>query len=1022
MPRSDARSSLIRAGFAAPSAAEALLGEVASALGEPAERVLAMVDERVLDPDQAIEHLARIVRDGGDRARTALADPEVVRVALRLLGASTGLASFLHRHPDALPEIAAGSGELATRPQLQERLAASVGVGPDAVARDGGYGLARAGVAGDDAKRDLRIRYRIELAKIAAFDLAGGDPTSLLQPVAHALAHLAGEAIDAALMVARADVSSPPAGFGRFPAEQVDAVRLAVIGMGKTGAEELNYISDVDVMFVVATAPDADVTTARSVEIGTRLAAAAMRVIDDVNVEPALWEVDANLRPEGKDGALVRTVDSYAQYYERWAKNWEFQALLKARPMAGDLDLGQALVDRVAPLVWASAGRDDFVAHVRAMRERVTDHIPADEVDIQLKLGPGGLRDIEFTVQLLQLAHGQSDESLRVRGTLEAIERLRDRGYIGREHADEFTEDYRFLRTLEHRLQLRRLRRTHLMPRDDEGLRVLARAARFANADELVRHWQRVKLRVRGLHEQVFYAPLIQAVASLPSDAFTLTSERAAERLRAIGYRDPKGALTHLEALTKGVSRRAQMQRNLLPVLLDWFAQGADPDQGLLAFRKLSEQLGDTPWYLRLLRDSNAAAQRLCVLLSGSKFAAVFLELYPEAVRWLDDDRLLRPRALEAHADELRETARRHDDEKSLQRAVRTVRRREVLRLAIGSMLQVNDIDATGKALSDVATATLEAATTAIRRFDDAEAGAAYPPFAIIAVGRYGGEELGFGSDLDVLYVYDGEAEGFSADEANRVAKKFVGRITEFLADPRLPLELDAGLRPEGKTGPLARSIEAYRTYYEKWSLGWEAQALLRARDVVGDEDLRRRFIEIADATRFPPNGLTADDVREIRRIKARVESERLPRGADPARHLKLGRGSLSDVEWLVQLWQLQHAHEHASLRTPSTIGALTAALEAGLVGAPDASVLRDAWMLASRVRSAVYLHGNKASDVLPLDGRELDGVARLLGRGPGSAQALEDDYLAVTRRARRVFEELFYGNVEPQGFGGRDR
>ncbi|MGO2110817.1 MAG: bifunctional [glutamine synthetase] adenylyltransferase/[glutamine synthetase]-adenylyl-L-tyrosine phosphorylase [Pseudoclavibacter sp.] len=915
---------------------------------------------------------------------------------------------------------------LATRDELFATMARAVAApphdrsaGPNApgpvVETPNGATGRRATLTDSEARRALRIRYRTELTKIAAYDLFSDDPVTVVPEVARALADLAGAALDAAVSIARNEISSPPAGFGKFPGEQVDAVRFAVIGMGKSGAEELNYISDVDVMFVAEPEADSEIETSRAIEIGSRLASTTMRVIDDVEVEPALWEVDANLRPEGKDGALVRTIDSYAQYYGRWAKNWEFQALLKARPMAGDRELGERFIERVAAYVWASASRDDFVGQARAMRERVTENIPRDEVAVQLKLGPGGLRDIEFTVQLLQLTHGQRDESLRVRGTMEALVRLRDGGYIGVEPAARFAEDYRFLRLLEHRVQLRRLRRTHLMPRDEAGLRALARATGFSNAGELTKRWQSVKVRVRGLHEQVFYAPLIQAVAALPSDRYVLTSEQALERLRASGYRDPKGALGHLQALTRGVSRRAQLQRNLLPVLLDWFGQGTDPDQGLLAFRRLSEQLGETPWYLRTLRDSQTAAQRLTTLLSGSKFAAVFFELYPDAVKWLDDDRLLARRTPESMFVEIAETIRRHDGEHELRRAIRTFRRREVLRLAIGAILQVSDIQTTGRSLTDIATVTLHAGLDAVRKLDGADA---YPPFAIIAAGRYGGAELGFGSDLDVLYVHGTVAPGDAGptgDEASRAAKQLVTRVGELLTDPRMPIDLDADLRPEGKAGPLVRSLEAYRSYYDKWSLGWEAQALLRARDAVGDAEVRARFIEIADATRYP-DGLGADEVREIRRIKARVESERLPRGADPSRHLKLGRGSLSDVEWLVQLLQLQHAHEYQGLRTTSTIGALDAARDAGLIGEADADALRDAWTLASRVRSAVYLHGNRQSDVLPLEAAQLDGVGRLLGNEPGQSQLLEDQYLAMTRRARRVFERLFYGEDTESG------
>ncbi|BDZ50819.1 hypothetical protein GCM10025867_30600 [Frondihabitans sucicola] len=208
------------------------------------------------------------------------------------------------------------------------------------------------------------------------------------------------------------------------------------------------------------------------------------------------------------------------------------------------------------------------------------------------------------------------------------------------------------------------------------------------------------------------------------------------------------------------------------------------------------------------------------------------------------------------------------------------------------------------------------------------------------------------------------------------------------------------------------RSLDAYAAYYARWALTWEAQALLRARGAAGDESLLNDFESLADTVRYPTR-LSDQDVREVKRIKARVESERLPKGADPSRHLKLGRGSLSDVEWFVQLLQLQHAAAVPGLRTPSTLTALAAAVEAGLVSAPDADRLRDAWVIASRARSAVMLWTSRTSDVLPTDRRQLEAVARLLEYPPGSATQLEEDYLATTRRARHVFEAGFYGLEE---------
>ena len=511
---------------------------------------------------------------------------------------------------------------------------------------------------------------------------------------------------------------------------------------------------------------------------------------------------------------------------------------------------------------------------------------------------------------------------------------------------------------------------------------------------------------MRGLHERLFYRPLLSAVAALPASGLELTSEQAEARLAAIGFRDPKGALAHIGALTAGVSRRATIQRHLMPVLISWFADGADPDYGLLAFRRLSDTLGTTHWYLRLLRDSSDAALRLTRVLSGSRFAGELLERTPEAVAWLEDLDELRPRSLAALDDEKRAVIARHGTAEPAAKVFRAIRRREVLRLALSAILDVCTVEELGHGLSDVTESHLSALVTAIR--GDGPDGI---EFAVIGMGRFGGRELGIGSDADIVYVFrpvDAEP-GAAQSRALRIVSDLV-RLSE---DARLPFELDADLRPEGRNGVIARSLDAYRAYYARWSLTWEAQALLRARGVAGDAGLIRDFIDLADTVRYPQE-ISERDIREVKRIKARVENERLPQGADPTRHLKLGRGSLSDVEWFVQLVQLEHGAEEPSLRTPSTLDALAAAVEHRHIAAGDARILRAAWVFASRARSALTLWLDRTTDVLPVERSQLEGVARIMGYPPGSATRLEDDYLQVTRRSRAVFERGFYG-VEPK-------
>jgi glutamate-ammonia-ligase adenylyltransferase len=555
-----------------------------------------------------------------------------------------------------------------------------------------------------------------------------------------------------------------------------------------------------------------------------------------------------------------------------------------------------------------------------------------------------------------------------------------------------------------------------VVPDDLGELRRLGRSFGFRRkpADELDELWHRHAIEVRRLHEKLFYRPLLAAAARLTTDEVRLTPEAARARLAALGYRDPAGAMRHLQSLTSGVSRRAAIQRQLLSVMLGWFAGGADPDAGLLAFRRVSDELGTTHWYLKMLRDSGAAAERMAHVLSASRLVAQLLERAPEAVAMLGNDGELVPRDRAATTAAARRAVDRHQgDPLGAVTAARGVRRREIVRTAIADIVGLVGLDEVGNALSDAAAAVLDGALRAAGAQVASRHGGLLPTrLLVVAMGRLGGGELGYGSDADVMFVHD-PLPGADEKLANDSAMEVFSELRRLLGapGPEPGLDVDPDLRPEGRNGPLIRSLDSYARYYERWSSPWEAQALTRAAPVAGDPDLARRFEELIDPLRWPTNGLSDSVVREIRRIKARVESERLPRGADPHRHLKLGRGSMSDVEWTVQLLQLRHAGEVPQLRTPSTTKALDAAVQAQLLAPVDAEVLMTAWRLASRVRNATVLWRGVPADALPTSLRELDGVARIVGYPPAAAMRLDEDYQRVTRRARTVVERVFYGD-----------
>lgn len=980
------------------------------------------------DPDLALLLLIRLIER--DPAVRQLVDDGNARPLIRLLGASEALGEFLIRRPEHLdifrePDVAStpASGGLVddhgqlrdAAHQLRAIMLHAVEADPEAVAPV-------AALTGKDASIALRVQYRRQLVALTVQDLIAPDPVELQPVVSVWLSDIATATLEAALAVSRAETRA------RF--EHTDDVQLTVLAMGKCGARELNYFSDVDVVFAHDVIEDSELSSEAAADIAVELASGISTVVNQPAREPGLWEVDTNLRPEGQDGVLSRTVASHLEYYQRWAHTWEFQALLKARPVAGNLELGQRYLDALTPMIWQASTREGFVRQVQRMRNRVIDHISHEQRQREIKLGPGGLRDVEFPAQLLQLVHGKTDPELRVRATEAALEALQAGSYIGPSDAQVMTNNYRFLRLIEHRVQLVHMRRTHMMPDDEDELRTLARSVRSMakgwpkDSEQLVKAWKATVRSNRTLFEQIFYRPLLPSTAALSTDDARLTPEAATARLAALGYRDPQGAVRHIESLTSGVSRQAKLQRQILPAMLGWLASGPDPDGGLLGFRKLSESVGSSHWYLHMLRDSSAAGERLAHVLSSSRYIADMLEHTPQAAAWMDRDQDLMPLHLETIQTEMSSLLRRHPHLPDAARYIRLVRRREVLRISLADACDLVDQHQVSTALAAADQAAVEALLDVVHRHVKQKWGHDIAPaeVAVIAMGRQGGYEAGYGSDLDVMFVHD-PAEGVAADEASRFAVEVAKALMSFMKMPTRPsivlepvLEIDADLRPEGRRGPLVRSLDSYKAYYEHWADTWEVQALLKARPVAGPRYLRQAFEEWADSVRYT-HGLNTAQTQSIRRMKARVEAERLPRGADPARHLKLGRGGLTDVEWLIQTVQLQYAPDYPTLRTTNTLEALHAAKEAELLDPDDADILIQVWSFATRIRSGIVISTAKSSDVLPTNRDQLEALARWAGYEAGEVGEFEDDYLRLTRHARTVFERVFYGVVEKRSF-----
>jgi [glutamine synthetase] adenylyltransferase / [glutamine synthetase]-adenylyl-L-tyrosine phosphorylase len=828
---------------------------------------------------------------------------------------------------------------------------------------------------GADDDGGLRRWKRRELLRIATRDLLGFAD---LPAVGRELAALAQVCLGAALDIVGVELP------------------FVVIGMGKLGGRELNYASDIDVLFV----HEGDTDTAE------RAARALLATMSSTTVDGIVFRTDANLRPEGRSGRLSRTLDSYRSYYDEWAQTWEFQALIKARPVAGDPALGERFSELIGPFVWPERLDPKAVREVRAMKERSEEVTSRKGLsDRELKRGRGGIRDIEFAVQLLQLVHGRHNAAVRSPNTLEALAALTDADYVTREDAVRLDDAYRFLRTVEHRLQLYDEQQTHTIPADEQARTRLARVLGYRDdargsalaafeADHRTR-----QAAVRSIHEHLFFAPILEALAGTTG---ALSPEAAEERLAAFGFTDVERTRAAVRELAFGFTRRSRLMQQLLPVILEWLSATPDPDLGLLQLRRLAEGNARSALLFSTFRDAPGAAERTCRLLGSSRVVGDALRRKPEFVDSLNDDAMLaraRPRA-ELAAEALDTLEWRNDPERRRD-GLRRFKRRELLRIASRDLLGFAPLEEIERELTALAEACLEAALACL----DPPV-----PFAVIGMGRLGGAELSYASDIDVLFVYDGDSPA-DFDAAERIAALLVQEIGETTAEGQT-FRIDTRLRPEGNQGPLARSLAGYAAYYEHYGLTWERQALSKARPVAGSAELGARFCELGDQFAYD-RPFTDDDMREVRRTKARIERERIPPGEDAQFHLKLGKGSLSDVEFTAQLLQLVYGGENVDLRVPETIDALTRLRAAGLLEPDDADALEAAYRFCERARNALYLQTARPSDSLPTNHSEAERLGLLLGYVHRPASSLRDDYRRVTRRSRRVVERVFYG-LEP--------
>ena len=893
------------------------------------------------DPDRAVANLGRWAGAVGSRTAAyglLAASPPAAQRLLTVFAASQFFADLLIHNPEYL--------EVLTNPRIRDR-----DRNTEALAADLDRRIAIAKTP--NARRDALRRFKPpEVLRIGVRDLLG---LAALPETTRAISDFADVCVRATLQICREE-------------RGLDAPPFAVFALGKLGGRELNYASDIDLIFVYGD----DMAASEAVKLGEAVRDALAKATDAGFV----FRVDLRLRPEGRFGPVSRSLASCRAYYESWAEPWERQALLKARFVAGDPAVGAAFTAMAEAFVYRARVEDTFVESIRGSKRRLEQKIArAGDSEVNVKEGVGGIRDVEFTVQLMQLVAGGANPALRVGSTLAALDALTVAGLLTEGERVTLADSYVFLRTVEHRLQIRDELPVRNLPRDPGELDKLGRRLGCPDGAAFLADYRQITARVHVLFTRLFYggtsrAPAGEAAplsvwALAPDDPEAQAGLRGA--LAARGFQDAEAAQARLRRSVLGseyggIPPDAQAAfAALVPALLDDAGQTSDPDAALRGLDALADAVPSRTALFQTLAQGGSLLPRLCILAADSSYLWQMLLNRLELLDGLADE-------------EAMDTPPTLTPGKSIDEIAAGARR---VRLHTGAR-DLWGLTDTAEVLAEVtgaAQAALAGALTLARQ----ETGF-LGRFAVVGLGKLGGGELGYGSDLDVLYVAEaGELAHAArmAQAAQRLLKDDAGRLG-------FSYEMDARLRPEGRKGPLVLDLASYQTYYTQSAAVWERQALVKARWVGGDEALGRAFTALAESVVYAAP-LGDAQAGEIRAMKRRIEAERLKDPAD----LKLGPGGLADIEWTAQLLQLRHGFRRPRLRTPGTLDALRRLRDDALLTQMDWETLSETYLRLTRLRNRLFLKTGVSTDTPPVQ---------------------PDDLLALRVAARAACVRVFYG------------
>ena len=1014
----------------------------------PFQLILPLLLDRLAnlpDPDMALNNLERYaeaVLDRGFLFSLFRESPKSLDLALTLFGSSQHLSDILIRYPQDFhwllqPGLLRRTG---SKEELVEEL----------------NGLVSRAKNQERAWAALRRFKMRETLRIGLQDLLGNLD---LIDVTQQLSLAADVSLQRACDLCWSELVRRH-GQPRCAGQQGDkACGFAIIGMGKLGGGELNFSSDIDLLFVydaegetvgVAGPSGSLLGRVSNHEYFTRLGEGLIKAISEVTPEGHVFRVDMRLRPEGRAGALVYSLRGYELYYESWGQTWERMALIKARPVAGDRTVGEAFLKLVAPFVYRQSLDYSAVGEIRAMKDRINAKVGRDQETFRhVKLGYGGIREIEFIVQTFQLLYGAGDPWVREPNTLRALQRLADRGHLTADEHAKLAAAYTFLRTVEHRLQILHHLQTHTLPTDRDDLTKLARRLGYSPtrspdpAGDLQRDYQRHIETVRQMYDYLLREPPREeeAVPSHPLANFfdgRADEGEVRQALAAVGIADLDRALRSLFMLRDGppFKHGPTDSRGVLaavaPTLLEALKQAPDPDLALLHFERFIEALGSGTGFFDLFKQAPLALVHLMRLFGSSEFLSEILILHPELLDLLllpDQAELSRPARL---AEESQRAVALAPPGSPRLDALRRFKQAEEFRIGIRDLLGKADLDEVSSGLTRLAEACVQAAYAMAREELSAQFGTPSPEgFLVLGLGKCGAEEMGYGSDLDLTFAYgqEGATQGgprsiSHAEYFGRLADRLCKILTTITKEGTV-YRVDIRLRPGGSMGRVAQSFAAFENHFARTAELWERQSYLRARPIAGDLDLAGQFMASLSALIYrpaSPESLAA----EIAAMRRRMEVE-LTKEKTGQLHVKLGSGGIVDIEFIVQFLQLAHGAAMPALRVGNTLKALEAAGNEGLLAEMDVAQLDGSYRFLRNVQNRLRVLADLETSSLPKDAGRLDRLARRLGYEPDDGTSPGDrfltDYRRHTERVRRIYKKVFsrygQGNSEAQRGGG---